>query len=243
MKEMQSVERGPFFGVRDAGFHLGPCDLCGYAGEDSMYISRLRCEKCGQVICWQCADCGVYGSISDFQSFVYRHSRKKKDYFLLAENCPNCQEMRWWAKYGKPLDLEKIPNPSVLAPVAAASPKKSYWFEDRPENELHELLVRTLRGMLDGSVGLIAGSRLVWRVRFEMDSRAVHANDLVPFIALDSLTDHLPVGEERKLWDERALARKDEEIQKIEAEHRGKIEAACRLVLKKLDASEGGVDG
>ena len=65
-------------------------------------ITRVPCESCGRVVCWKCADCGVFASLSDFQHFIHRRKALGSDVYILAESCPNCQETTWWAKYSSP---------------------------------------------------------------------------------------------------------------------------------------------
>jgi hypothetical protein len=57
---------------------------------------------------------------------------------------------------------------------------------------------------------------------------------LVTFIAVDSETDALPLGEVRKFWNQEALKRQDIEIAKAEARYREKIAAACRELVTHL---------
>lgn len=92
--------RGPFREVTDDELGLPPCAGCGGA-ESSRAISRVPCEKCGQVVCWHCADTGVFGSLSDFQWFVYQREGPPPVYFLLRESCPSCQTVDFHT--GEPL--------------------------------------------------------------------------------------------------------------------------------------------
>jgi predicted RNA-binding Zn-ribbon protein involved in translation (DUF1610 family) len=92
--------RGPFRNLNDEKLGFGPCDLCGESDNSREVITRVPCETCGRIVCWKCADCGVFASLHDFQSFVHRHKPRGKDVYLLAESCPKCQETTWWRKYG-----------------------------------------------------------------------------------------------------------------------------------------------
>jgi len=89
--------RGPFRDINDTDLKLGCCDFCGKS-ENTDVISRVLCESCKKVVCWECADCGVYSSLHDFQYFIHRRTQGKEVY-LLAESCPNCQETSWWEKH------------------------------------------------------------------------------------------------------------------------------------------------
>lgn len=91
--------RGPFRDAADGDLGLGLCGFCGAVAVTDV-ISRVPCEGCGRVVCWHCADCGVFGSLSDFQWFVYQREGPPPVYFLLRENCPSCQTVDFHT--GKP---------------------------------------------------------------------------------------------------------------------------------------------
>jgi hypothetical protein len=92
-------------------------------------------------------------------------------------------------------------------------------------------IVQIAQGVLDGSIGIIAGARQL-RVfagghagidEFDPDFRT--------FVAIDSETDDLPIGESRRYWAADALAKKDIEIARCEDLYRVEAcEAASRLV-------------
>lgn len=92
---------GPFWDIWDKDLQLGPCAFCGEKSVNQA-ISRVRCERCGRIVCWKCADCGVFSSLSDFQKSIRRRTDGGKDVYLPVENCPNCQEMSWWDKHARP---------------------------------------------------------------------------------------------------------------------------------------------
>lgn len=102
--------------------------------------------------------------------------------------------------------------------------------------ETRQKLVGIAQSMLDGKLGIIEGSRRLaglWRgAGIEpLDP------DIVPFIGIDSETDHLPVGDIRGRWNAEALARKDREIAASEAHYRDYALSACsRLVTRFSDA-------
>lgn len=51
-------------------------------------------------------------------------------------------------------------------------------------------------------------------------------------IGVESETDHLPVGEVRKLWDPDALKEKDLEIERAETLYRGAFLQACERIAR-----------
>ena len=56
-------------------------------------------------------------------------------------------------------------------------------------------------------------------------------------IVIDFSTDHLPIGEIRKLWNPEALVQKDKEIAKWEDSYRTRAREACERLMKKVSAS------
>ncbi|HLE64370.1 MAG TPA: hypothetical protein VI750_14560 [Pyrinomonadaceae bacterium] len=61
----------------------------------------------------------------------------------------------------------------------------------------------------------------------------------VPFIGIDSETDHLPVDRERGNWSAEALARKDKQIVESEAFYKESAFAACRNLIARFDMKNG----
>jgi hypothetical protein len=92
-------------------------------------------------------------------------------------------------------------------------------------------LVATAKSVLSGEMGIIAGSRLLWRLGDELNNQ--HDPDFKIFIAADTETDHLPVDKERENWSEEALKRKDVEIAEYEAHYRQKVMDGCRRILER----------
>lgn len=70
--------------------------------------------------------------------------------------------------------------------------------------EQHREIVRVARRILDGSAGVIAGSREMARVNFRPHVKP-QDDDYLLFAGIDSETGHLPVGEVRKHWAAAAL--------------------------------------
>jgi uncharacterized protein (TIGR02996 family) len=83
----------------DADLRVGPCVICGRSKDMVHWISRLPCEKCSRVLCWECADTGVYGSLADFRHFI-AGAFSRKGYRLGSDSCPFCQTMDWMKKHG-----------------------------------------------------------------------------------------------------------------------------------------------
>jgi hypothetical protein len=58
-------------------------------------------------------------------------------------------------------------------------------------------------------------------------------------IAVESETDHLPIGDVRKLWAPEALQEKDVEIARAEALYRGAFLLACQRIAAANCISDG----
>jgi hypothetical protein len=92
------------------------------------------------------------------------------------------------------------------------------------------------RQILDGELSYIEGARSIWRLGrkgnlSEMDT------DLVKFLAIDSETDALPIGAERKLWNRDALERLRPEIENAEAWAKKVGQTACENLVKRFGGS------
>jgi hypothetical protein len=100
-----------------------------------------------------------------------------------------------------------------------------------------EKALRIARSILEGDVGIIEGARLLSSFGHELVPDWRIDPDFVVLGALDSETDHLPVGAERKLWEENALAERDAIVSRIEAEAKQEVESACRNILRRFAAA------
>jgi hypothetical protein len=89
------------------------------------------------------------------------------------------------------------------------------------------------QSILDSRIGIIEGSREIRRFcggHVGLDERDP---DLNTFVAIDSETDDLPIGDFRQYWAPDALAQKDSEITRCEAMYReAAFRAASHLVAR-----------
>lgn len=83
--------RGPLRVYSDEDLGLPPCAKCGRDVNDKSAITRAFCENCERVICRDCIDLGVFGSVSDMQFFIHRKNERPYFYFE-RRSCPFCQE-------------------------------------------------------------------------------------------------------------------------------------------------------
>ena len=91
-------------------------------------------------------------------------------------------------------------------------------------------LVAIASGMLNGEIHLIEGARRICSIRFELKDPDNEA--FLPMVAIDSETDHLPLGPMRERYAEGALQRADEELNQYIAKAKPDILEACRRILQ-----------
>jgi hypothetical protein len=70
--------------------------------------------------------------------------------------------------------------------------------------EARRVTLETAKGVLSGTVSPIEGARIIARHRFT--ARLENDPDILPFVAIESETEELPLGNERTHWQARALA-------------------------------------
>jgi hypothetical protein len=104
-------------------------------------------------------------------------------------------------------------------------------------------IVAICEAILNEEIGVIAGSRKLKSLESELLHNEVgwfqRDEDFVTFVAIDSETDHLLVDSERRNWSIEALARKDEEIAKVEALYKDDAFAACKILITRFDVKDG----
>jgi hypothetical protein len=88
------------------------------------------------------------------------------------------------------------------------------------------------RRLISGKVGVIEGCRELSSLKYAFGDS--FTQDFRPFVAIDSETDHLPVGTVRREWNPNALARKDNEIAKCEELYRPQVIEDCERPIKRL---------
>jgi hypothetical protein len=101
-------------------------------------------------------------------------------------------------------------------------------------------IVAICEAVLNETMGVIAASRILSRLEVDVSHHRVgHSfdgdHDFLPFVAIDSETDHLPVDRERANWSPEALARKDKDIATAEARCKEYAFEACRKLIERFD--------
>jgi hypothetical protein len=101
------------------------------------------------------------------------------------------------------------------------------------QEERQREAVATAHAILRGELGVIEGARRLSTLAGALVEDWASDPNLVVFGALDSSTDHLPVGPQRELWAPAALMERDSEVARIEREAWPDVEAACRRVIAR----------
>ena len=100
-------------------------------------------------------------------------------------------------------------------------------------------IVAVCHAIVNEEIGVIAGSRILDSLEFELMQYGPgffdRDADFMPFVAINSETDHLPVDRERKNWSEEALQRKDQEIAEAETLYKEQAFEGCRRLLDRFD--------
>lgn len=100
---------------------------------------------------------------------------------------------------------------------------------------LAQQIALTCRQMLSRQLGVVAASRQIKSLVFRLHGEKFVHEMFGLFIAIDSETDHLPVGPERRHWAAQALASKDAEIHRYEESWRQDAFEAARKILKSYE--------
>ena len=91
--------------------------------------------------------------------------------------------------------------------------------------------------MLEGRIGIIEGSRKLASLSQRVGIVQFDA-DFLPFVVIDSETDHLPLGEVRLHWAADALAAKDAELVLAETFYREPAFEACSRLIARFANQE-----
>ena len=89
------------------------------------------------------------------------------------------------------------------------------------------------QSMLDGKVSYIEGTRQL--LKLVHDAGFDELDDcIIPFIAIDTETDHIPDRDVRRLWSENAVARAKNSWEDAEAKAKQNGMKACTRLLLRL---------
>lgn len=91
-------------------------------------------------------------------------------------------------------------------------------------------LVAIATAMLDGRMHLIEGARKICKLRYAVDQPENEV--FMPIRAIESETDHFPLGEMRKRCAADYLQRMDDEMNQYLVDARQDILAACKDIVR-----------
>ena len=91
------------------------------------------------------------------------------------------------------------------------------------------------QAILDGRIELVEGARRLSRLALEFAPKPLEP-DFSIFLLLEDRTEALPIGPVRQYWAPEALARKDQELEKIVGPFRDDVLAACRRLAARFSA-------
>ncbi len=102
--------------------------------------------------------------------------------------------------------------------------------------EAKKEIIKISQEMLDSKLNLISGCRIITGLTCNVDSPQ---DDIyLPFISVDSQTDHYPLGKVRELCDPDYLARIDIDIEDFIAFAGAHIRDSCRELINKLSGED-----
>jgi len=102
---------------------------------------------------------------------------------------------------------------------------------------VRQCVVEIARAMLAGQLSFLSGSRTLATLRHEAGVRDDDA-DFMTFVAIDSETDELPIGQVREYWDSAALEKLEPEIQAAEGWAKEIGKSACVALIARYGAQK-----
>jgi GH43 family beta-xylosidase len=91
--------------------------------------------------------------------------------------------------------------------------------------------------IIAGEIDVLDGSWQIAALRFEVEIED-RDQDFIPFVVVESETDHLPIGAEALNWSDEALIRKEPELKQAREWAREIVLASCvSLVARFANAS------
>lgn len=93
-------------------------------------------------------------------------------------------------------------------------------------------LVSVARAILEGRLDLVEGVRQLTKLRFSTLEPDLELFDVIR--GVESETDDLPIGEDRKFWNSKALAEKDTIRDEYIARTRPAVLDACAKIVDRF---------
>src|SRR5262249_792538 len=98
-----------------------------------------------------------------------------------------------------------------------------------------QAIIQTAHGMVNGTVPLIEGCRMLVQLR---SAAEIHSNPTFDvLVGIESETDDYPVGSHRSEYAPAFLARKDAEVSGYLESNGPAILSACRDIIREIEAS------
>lgn len=97
-------------------------------------------------------------------------------------------------------------------------------------------VVDLARRVISGDLSILLAARELSRLRFSVGGDEWDP-DFIQFVAIDSETDHLPIGPVRRHWAPDALVEEDQEIARAEAWAREGGLLACKRLIDRFGES------
>lgn len=101
------------------------------------------------------------------------------------------------------------------------------------QTAIGEEILQIAQRFLDGKIGVIEVSRLLVSVESSL-SKDDKILDIMFFVAIDSETDHLPIGSVRAHWDPQRLIEKDKEFEAVEAYYASESREVCSRLIDRF---------
>jgi hypothetical protein len=89
------------------------------------------------------------------------------------------------------------------------------------------------RQILAGEIDVLDGSRKIAALRFEVEVEE-RDQDFIPFVAVESETDHLPIGVEAVNWSDEALVRKELELKQAREWAMETVHTECASLVARF---------
>lgn len=101
-------------------------------------------------------------------------------------------------------------------------------------NRLESQALEAVQSALDGESSMLEAAHALRSLLPRMRPDLVSRDDINLVVAIDSETDHLPIGPVRQLWHPDSLAEKDRDIARYEEHCTEKMRSACERIRRTL---------
>lgn len=131
-------------------------------------------------------------------------------------------------------ERERTPNSGRLQPSADRRDVRRRRFGYRRRMTSQSRLVELARLILSRTLEPIDGARRMVAAMRDLSDEQRHDAAILTIVAIESETDHLPIGATRDLWEPRALAEVDAQRRDIEQRVEPDLFAAARDIIARF---------